>query len=309
MKFHQLIFPCFLFSLLTTALLHSCANQPSSPSSSASASPSSYTYPTKNYLEVAHYFDTVKNTRFPYVIHLKEGKKELVFIGTAHTRDVTQQADSIDFYFNLIKPQIAFNEGGQIAKEKHYTTRNDAIANDAEIGQLKYLCDQQKIEMINGDLSSGEEMEALFKQYGREQVLLYTCCERFFALYKNGWIDTTKGIEAAYQKDFIQYLESEKLQFQPEEKKFNFMKIAYKKIFGTELDVYNVPVEKYSFLKDGGRLCEVGRSSKMVRDEHLLKTIETAFKTNDRIFVAFGGAHAVAIEPALNELMKKIQIH
>jgi hypothetical protein len=260
-------------------------------------------YQTKDYLEVAKILEKNPANNFPLVIKLNVGKKQLIFIGTAHTREITKQADSIDFYFHQLKPQIAFNEGGQVAKEKHYKNRNEAINQDAEIGQLKYLCDNQNIELINGDLLTVNEFNELFKQYGRERVLLYTCCERFFSLYKNNWIDTTKGIEAAYQKDFIQYLESENVKLKESEKKFSYMVSAYKKFFGTDLDVYHIPTEKHDFLKDNGKLCEIGRSSKMVRDKHLLSTIEKALKKYDRIFVVFGGAHSVAIEPALKQIM------
>ena len=80
---------------------------------------------------------------------------------------------------------------------------------------------------------------------------------------------------------------------------------AYKNFFGTNLDIYRIPTEKHDFLKDNGKLCEIGRSSKMVRDKYLLTTIEQALKKYDRIFVAFGGAHFVAVEPALRQIMNK----
>lgn len=264
-------------------------------------------YQTRSYLEVAKILKKNPSDNFPIIINLKAGKKHLIFIGTAHTREVTKQADSIDFYFQQLRPQIALNEGGQVSKEKHYSNRNEAINEDAEIGQLKYLCDKQNIELLNGDLLTADEFNELFKIHNREQVLLYTCCERFFNLYKNNWIDTTKGIEAAYQKEFVQYLESEKVTLTKAEKDFSFMKKAYKNFFGTELNINLISAEKYSFLEDNGKLCEIGRSSKEVRDKKLLKTIENAFKRYDRVFVAFGGAHSFAIEPALRQIMKQYE--
>ena len=117
-------------------------------------------YQTKNYLQVAKILDANPPDNFPLVIKLSACKKKLVFIGTAHTRDITKQADSIDYYFHQLKPQIAFNEGGQVDKEKHYNSRNEAINQDAEIGQLKYLCDIQNIEMVNGDLVTAAEFNS-----------------------------------------------------------------------------------------------------------------------------------------------------
>lgn len=264
-------------------------------------------YQTKDYLEVAKFLERNPADNFPFVLKLHSGKKQLIFIGSAHTREITKQADTIDFYFNQLQPQIAFNEGGQVAKDKHYPSRNDAIKVDAEIGQLKYLCDKQNIEMANGDLVTADEFNELFKIYNREEVLLYTCCERFFALYTNNWIDTTEGIEAAYKRDFVQYLESENVNLSSTEKEYSFMTKAYENFFGTEIDVYNIPTEKHDFLKDNGKLCEIGRSSKIVRDKHLLKTIEVALTKYDRIMVVFGGAHFVAVEPVLKQIMKKYE--
>lgn len=266
-----------------------------------------HSYQTRDYLQVAKILDANPADNFPFVINLKAGKKQLIFIGSAHTRDITKQADSIDYYFTQLQPQIAFNEGGQVSKDKHYTSRNEAINQDAEIGQLKYLCDKQNIEMENGDLLTEAEFNELFKMYNREQVLLYTACERLFSLYKNNWIDTSQGIEKAYQKDFVQYLEGEKVVFESSEKEYKFITVAYKNFFGTDLDVYNVPIEKYSFLKDESKLCGIGRSSKTVRDKHLLKTIEDSLVMYDRIFVVFGGAHAIAVEPALKQIMKRYE--
>jgi hypothetical protein len=264
-------------------------------------------YETRDYLEVAEILQNNPTDHFPFVINLKAGKKHLIFIGSAHTREITQQADSIDYYFHLLQPQVAFNEGGQLSKDQHYSGRDEAIRADAEIGQLKYLCDKQNIDLLNGDLLTEGEFKELFKMHEKEEVLLYTACERFFNLYKNNWIDTTMGIEKAYQKEFIQYLESEKVVLSAKEKEYSYMTKAYKKFFGKDLDVHHIPVEKYDFLKDEGRLTEIGRSSKEVRDKHLLKTIEQALMKYDRVFVAFGGAHAKAIEPALIQIMKRYE--
>jgi hypothetical protein len=264
-------------------------------------------YEIKDYLEVAKILQNHPSGHFPLVINLKAGKKHLIFIGTAHTRDITQQADSIDYYFNLLEPQVAFNEGGQVPKDQHYSSRDEAIREAAEIGQLKYLCDKQNIDMMNGDLLTAEEFKELFKKHDKEEVLLYTACERFFNLYKNNWIDTTKGIEKAYQKEFIEYLESENVVLREAEKEYSYMTKAYKKFFGKELDIQHIPTEKHDFLKDAGRLTEIGRSSKTVRDKQLLKTIDEALRKHDKVFVAFGGAHAIAVGPALRQIMKKYE--
>ena len=120
---------------------------------------------------------------------------------------MTQQADSMENVFYRLKPQIAFNEGGQVDANKTYSDRNKAITEDGETGHLKYLSDSLGIRVLNGDLNLATEVNALFEEHGRKNVLLYLANERFFDLYAKNWIDTTAGLENTYQTEFIDYLQ------------------------------------------------------------------------------------------------------
>ncbi len=269
-------------------------------------------YKMKDYLEVAEYFEeadkvyqTTGVATFPYIIEMRKGNKQLTFVGTAHTRDITHQADSMEQAFYRLKPQIAFNEGGQVDAGKTYSNRDEAIIEDGETGHLKYLSDSLGIEVLNGDLDLATEVHALFEKHDRKNVLLYLANERFFDLYTKNWIDTTAGLENAYQTEFIDYLQSGGVKLREEEKVYSYMQQAYQDNFDDDLNIYSIPTEKFYFLNDGGELTEIGRSSKVVRDIHLLRKVEEAFKTYDRVFVVFGGAHAVAVEPALHQIMEK----
>lgn len=262
-------------------------------------------YEMRDYLQVAEHFDSVGWEGFPYIIEISKGDKQLTFVGALHTRELTHQADSKENAFYRLRPQIAFNEGGQIQADKTFRDRNEAIRKSGETGHLKFLCDEAGIKVMNGDLTVSEEAEQLFKLHGRKNVLLYLSNERFFDLYAKGWIDTTAGLEKTYQKDFIGYLQRNKVELREEEKQFSYIKKAYEDYFQKEFDVHTIPADRFYFLEDGGKLCETGRSSKVVRDINLLHKIEEAFKTSERVFVVFGGAHALAIEPALHQLMEK----
>ena len=189
--------------------------------------------------------------------------------------------------------------------DRTYINRNEAITKDGETGHLKYLSDSLGIEVLNGDLDLATEVNALFEKHGRKNVLLYLANERFFDLYTKNWIDTTAGLETTYQAEFIDYLEEGGVKLREEEKPYSYVQQAYKDAFGDDLDIYSIPAEKFYFLNDGGEFTKIGRSSKVVRDIHLLKKIEKALNTYDRVFVVFGGAHAVAVEPALHQIMER----
>jgi hypothetical protein len=125
-------------------------------------------------------------------------------------------------------------------------------------------------------------------------------------LYAKGWIDTTAGLENTYRKELIAFYEARNVHFRPEEKTFDYIRKAYHDLFNADLDVSHIPGEKFYFLDNGSPLCELGRHSKMIRDQALLEKIRHAFKTNDRVLVVFGGAHAIAVKPALYELMERL---
>ncbi|QHT68469.1 hypothetical protein GXP67_18385 [Rhodocytophaga rosea] len=287
---------------LLTILLYSCQQTDQKQEAAG--------YTMKNYLDIIAYNEQMeKNYQatgkaiYPYIIEISKGHKKLIFVGTRHTREITQQADSIDHTFWRLGPQVAFNEGGQVTQT--YASRDEAIRKNAETGQLKYLCDSLGIQMQNGDLDVATEVNALFEKYGRAKVLLYLANERFFDLYVHNWIDTTAGLEKTYQKEFIEYLQNDGVVLKEEEKPFSYIQKVYQDFFNQPLNIYAIPAEKFYFLSDGGELTEIGRSSKVVRDVHLLGKIEEAFKTYDRVFVVFGGAHAFVVEPALHQIMEK----
>lgn len=63
-------------------------------------------------------------------------------------------------------------------------------------------------------------------------------------------------------------------------------------------------MSRFDFLSDKGTYCEIGRASKVIRDKALLKKIENALQHHDRIFITFGGAHVIAFEPALKQIIQ-----
>ncbi len=94
----------------------------------------------RSYIRVGQLIDTTKG---PYVIDVREGDKHLVFIGCEHQEDITHpQFHEIERCYKELKPQVAFNEGGQIPEQKKYASLNEAIRKDGETGVNKYCADR-----------------------------------------------------------------------------------------------------------------------------------------------------------------------
>src|ERR1035437_4912123 len=106
----------------------------------------------------------------PYIVDLHKNSKHLIVIGTLHSRDTANQlfAD-IERIFKDLKPEVAINEGGEV--KKTYTDRNSAIVKNGELGLLKFLCDNQNIKMLNGDMPDDKEFDELAKAYSKDEAL------------------------------------------------------------------------------------------------------------------------------------------
>lgn len=236
---------------------------------------------------------------------LTHGKKHLIFFGTNHVRYVDHpQFQVLAKVFREMSPQIAFNEGGEIPKSQKYKSITDGILRNGETGLLKYLSDSIGIDMKDGDMDTRSEFKELLKTIPQDQVYLYMAIERFLNGYRDGYFGK-KSIEKSFQDDFISYLEENGFPVTDEERNFDHVKDLYKKYFGEELVLNNLlPVHDY-YLIDDGIFGDVGRRTKVVRDEALLSKIDSALYKYDRVFVVFGGSHRIAVEPALKEIIRK----
>jgi hypothetical protein len=272
-------------------------------------------YEVRDYRTVKLYLDTLNEKlraefertgsyTVPYT-QLKNGKKSLIFFGASHVRDVHHpQFSQLAEAFIKLQPEIAFNEGGQIPADRRYASRDSAILLNGETGLLKLLCDSAGIKMMDGDMDESEEMNALKKTIPMDQIYLYMAVERYLNGYKNGHFPDI-SLEEGWQRKFVPYLQRAGLGLTPAQESFDTLKTIYHKYLHREF-VLDSLVEVYEFyLTDDGVLGDVGRATKIVRDQALLSKIDRALDEYDRVFVVFGGSHRLAVEPALRQIIGK----
>jgi hypothetical protein len=263
-------------------------------------------YPMVSYLEVAK---IVEGLGGPYVLDLKnKNGMQIVLVGCPHSRDTAaKEFELIEIYFKHLKPQVGFNEGGEIPKERQYPSRNASILQNGESGLLKYLCDKEGIEMLNGDIGEQEEFNMMLDRFPKHELLLYYAFERFIVpMHYTDWSDEALARE---YPNFIQYMRKNGFPITDQEADFNFFKNLYKREMNKSFDTQNADIEQFDFLNDNCKYCALGRESKVVRDKVLIRKVEQALDKYDRIFITFGGAHAIAIEPALKALLKAKEVN
>lgn len=259
-------------------------------------------YPTRDYVTVGKIMDTVK---LPYVIDVSYHQKRVVFIGCVHDVPPThRQFTIIEKYFNELKPQVSFNEGGQISNSIHYSSTSEAIEKSGETGALKYFSDQAGIPMINGDLDAKTEFALTLKKVPKDQLFLYYLMERVVIPYHYGAYQH-EDFETVFHRLIEKYFIKNGFPLSDKEKELPYFENLYVKETKKKFDINDIDLEAFDYINDHCISCAVGRISKMTRDGVLLSKIDAALNTYDRVLVTFGHGHALAIEPALKEIVTK----
>lgn len=263
----------------------------------------SSTYTVLDYVKVGKMMDTVQT---PYVIDVagKEGKR-IVFIGCVHEADSTHpQYGVIEKYFSNLKPQVVFNEGGQMADSIHYATVNEAIRKDGETAVLKYYADKAGVKMLNGDMDARTEFALTLEKQPKEDLYLYYVIERIAIPYHYGAYPH-ESFESVFNRVIEKHFIKNGFPLSATEKELRYFKDLYKQKTGQEFEVTDFDLEAFDYINDNCKYCAVGRVSKMTRDSVLLSKIDAALNQYDRVMITFGHGHALAVEPALKEMVQK----
>ncbi len=236
------------------------------------------------------------------------GKKQILFIGCSHNASDSAHPQYVYMqeFFAKSKPQLAINEGGNWGLKGKIKTVKEAIKNRAgEVALLQYLSDKEGIEMENGDMPESQEYQLLFKNNNFDHTYLLFALERFVNLFKYGvYPDFT--IEKAFEEKFIKkQLLKYGIELTEEQKHFDFFKKVYQNYFKKPFDINNnEPIDNF-YLEDKSSLGEIHRRSKVLRDNYLLAKIDSALYKYDRVVIAFGASHIIAVKPALKQILQK----
>lgn len=286
-----------LLLYLSPVLLFMACGQPGSDKSKTAP------YKMVDYVTVGKMMDTVKA---PYIIDISNDKKRVIFIGCDHNYDPTHpQVTIIPRYFNALQPQIAFNEGGQVADSVHFSSPAEGAIRKGETGILKYLCDSLGIKMMNGDMDDSTEFSLMLKKYPHDKLFLYYVMERLVVPYLGGAYGK-QPFEELYNKAINEWFVKPGFPLASDERSIDYFKQLFKKYTGHDFELkLTMDIELFDYINPDCEFCAIGRSSKVVRDSMLLNKIELALKKYDRIIVTFGHGHVLAVEPALQTIIHR----
>lgn len=263
-------------------------------------------YPTISYLDIK----LDKEGRLPsnpYILEFKNKNKTIVFCGVTHLTDDSDLENPmfkiIEQKFFEFKPNIAINEGGDISN-KVYTSRQDALSRDGEIGLTKILSDSLKIKTVDGDPTVDFEFQKLLKIYSKGEFLAYIVTERLMWGLKGQHISDSFEIEKKYET-FVQNYIIKKggITLTKPEQSFSFYKSNYELLIKRPFDISKL--EPTNPFDPNGKFQKIGRSSKEIRDQFLIRTIDKLLDSNDKIFIVFGGWHLLTCKPGLEDIINK----
>jgi hypothetical protein len=265
---------------------------------------SAHIYPTVSYLDLN--LENGKLPSNPYILEFTNGNKKIIFCGTMHLNknDINNPLYAkIEDTFFSIRPDICVNEGGDISK-KVYASKNDALLKDGEIGLTKILADSLKLSCVNGDMNEEYEFKNLLKKYSTEEFIAYVVNERLMWELKDRKITKQEDIEKEYKKFIEGYImKLGKVTLSENQKTFEFFKTSFEKTLGRPFDI-NRPEPTNPF-EPKGKFQEIGRTSKQIRDQNLLATVDKLLDTNDKVFIVFGGWHLLTCKPGLEEIINR----
>jgi hypothetical protein len=263
-------------------------------------------YPTISYLDIK--LDTNgQRPSNPYILEFSNGKKTVVFCGVTHLTDDSDIENpmfkKIEQKFFEFKPDIAINEGGDISKNI-YTSKQVALLKDGEIGLTKILCDSMKIKTVDGDPTVDFEFQELLKTYSKGEFLAYIVTERLMWGLKGQHITDSIEIEKNYNR-FIQNYIIKKggIVLSNNEQTFNFYKSNYELLLKRPFSI--LELEPTNPFEPNGKFQKIGRTSKEIRDQFLIRTVDKLLDTNDKIFIVFGGWHLLNCKPGLEEVINR----
>jgi hypothetical protein len=290
--------PIFFFTLLIAC------KTPQSLAKITNTKPSAY--PTISYLAIK--LDTLRLLPTnPYILEFKNGKKHIVFCGVNHLTDKNDTLNAlymeIEKKFFQFRPNISVNEGGDISN-KRYKSKGDALIKGGEIGLLKVLSDSLKIATVNGDADLPFEFSELLNTYTKGELLAYIVTERLMWGLKDANISKPEILEKRFNNFIDNYIISRGgVALNETERSFDFFKTNYTKLLNRPFDLEELePTDPFD---PNGRFQAIGRTSKEIRDQFLLKTIDHLLDTHDKVFVVFGGWHLLTCEPGLKAILNQ----
>ena len=230
---------------------------------------------------------------YPYIVEIQAGEAALLYFGSQHISDPKHpQNEQIQKLWQVFRPSIAFNEGGNPPVEKSV---EEAVSRFEEPGLVRFLASRDHVPVRSLEPGYREEASMLLKSYSCEQIKVYYALRQVLN-YGRSKNDTT--IEE-YMEGFLKWLSTAYgLESAPNST------AELEKSCWRLLNLRNWREVEKEWL-DPARdkpltyMNEMACLSSRFRDRHMINLLASEVKQGKRVFAVVGGSHVLMQEGAL----------
>lgn len=241
-----------------------------------------------------------REIHLPYILDIKKDNKHLVYYGARHSFNPTDSMFlDIEKRFNDLKPDIAFNEGGN--DWPVINGRDSTIKLTGDPGYLRYLCRKNNVQVVSIEPPDSLEYKYMLNKYKKEDVVLMYFCRQIDQLQNQGEFSDNQFEK--YMDNYLKDLKNHGMSLSENEINLNFITNYYEKFFKTKFNWKEFDPTNYQPIYSKTLLNEICRESTYFRDRFIIDKIEESIKTKNKIFVVMGGSHLVIEEPVLKYIV------
>ncbi len=250
-----------------------------------------------------------------YCYEIIQGDKKLVFVGSHHTNKFEDsQFDQIYTSFNQARPDMVYVEGYTNLAARHEAIRTqllnktaDEVKAEGESHFTLKLAVDAGVDFDSPEPPFSQEIAALVSAGYAKSDIFQFYQYRIVVQYQREHYDHDTEVSVAGCRE---YLEPFLKQFREESGWGDTELQTFETKLFSELDITDI--QKYKDLVtpvpvDGqytSVLNEISSYSSDYRDVHIFNQLADGLKKYNSLFIVYGSAHAVRLEPALLDLMQ-----
>ena len=242
---------------------------------------------------------SASKTKLPFVKEYKRTDKSVLVFGSYHTNDSTDaEIAAIEQKLNEFNPDIILYEGDHIDIED---TRNKSIGYYYEMGLVRWLAKEQNIPDLNLEPPTGHINKKLLRKYSTDELLLATILGQNMIYIKQ---NSKADFEALYPT-LIRDMQADGLVLAEEQKTIAHFYTLYQEFYDEPFDPETFDYTTVEIAYNKTKLNKIIRRSASIRDQFMLRRIDSCLEYHDKIYVQIGGRHAIVWQPALKHIVAK----
>lgn len=248
---------------------------------------------------------TKTNYPVPYFYIIDKADKLLYYFGANHSRNpLDEQYSKLkEFWLNFVEkadPQksIVLVEGG---KRPLDNSEKSAIINNSEAGFITYLASKNSIETHSPEPSDELLFNELLENFSKNEIIYHE-----FAKMTYQWNMFTND-----KPNYYDYINNALINIKNICKWTDF-DFSLKNLVNIHENIFknNLNENDYKFFYDItdptielSVINKVSRISSVLRDRHILNSIENYWNMGKNLFIVYGYTHSIMHEPAINKLV------